>query len=158
MKGTITLELLKQVNPKIELTIDSAVSASEYFTTREGLWVSSGFTERVLRSITPSKSEQVIESWELLQDAADPNIELALENTNVFNTGDVCSIVATLIEKQKKGEEGTLDNSGKWNLFYTPTCVVFVGWYSSDGEWNVSAWRRGGSGWRAGNRVFSPVN
>jgi hypothetical protein len=46
---------------------------------------------------------------------------------------------------------------GNWNLFYTPAFVVFVLWFDFSGEWRVDAWGRGGDGWGAIDRVFSPA-
>ena len=46
---------------------------------------------------------------------------------------------------------------GYANLFYTPSFVVSVGWSSFGRGWGVSAWGRGGAGWRGGMRVFSPA-
>lgn len=52
----------------------------------------------------------------------------------------------------KNPPEGCKD--GYWNLFYTPSFVVRVGWSGSD--WGVYAWGRGAYGW-GGGRVFSPA-
>ena len=46
---------------------------------------------------------------------------------------------------------------GYANLFYFSAFVVNVGWVAGRREWNVSAWQRGGGGWVAGSRVFSPA-
>lgn len=51
--------------------------------------------------------------------------------------------------------EGTKD--GNWNLFYTPSFVVSVRWYSYDSLWRVFTWARDGSGWGTDERVFSPA-
>lgn len=44
---------------------------------------------------------------------------------------------------------------GVFNLFYFPQCVVGV--YRVGDEWYVHSWDRGGGGWNAGSRVFSPA-
>lgn len=51
--------------------------------------------------------------------------------------------------------KGTKD--GYYNLFYTPSFVVGVGWRGFGGGWGVSAWGRREFGWYAVRRVFSPA-
>lgn len=46
---------------------------------------------------------------------------------------------------------------GKLYLFYLSSCVVCVYWLADSRGWYVSTWKRGGSEWDAGRRVFSPA-
>ena len=67
-------------------------------------------------------------------------------------------VIASLIARQPKGEEGVLLNTGYANLFYTPSYVVYVFWHAGRRGWGVGTYERDDDGWRAGGRVFSPVN
>ena len=155
-KGTITLEILKEANPKIEVAVEGPLDAKEYFQDRKGLYVYSSFKDKVLGKIESAhgKSEYKIESLDLLRDATDEQIELSLGNKNTFEAFEVADLISALIEKQKNGEDGLLLTNGYANLFYTPACVVDVRWYGSG--WDVDAYDRDDYGWVAGYRVFSP--
>lgn len=78
----------------------------------------------------------------------DEQIESELR-PGICTLGDVVAVLDS---------EDPIYKDGKWNLFYFPTCVVDVLWDSFGGEWSVSTWVRGGSGWREGNRVCSPAS
>ena len=77
---------------------------------------------------------------------ADAQIESALK-PGMCALGDVLAFLDNAPDECK---------DGNWNLFYFPSFVAHARWYGS--EWNVDAWERGGHGWRAGIRVFSPAN
>lgn len=155
-KGHIEIQVLKEVDPSIKLTIEKPVDPKGFFVDREGLYVYSGFEERVLEKSEAVKvgAEYAIESLDLVDDSTDKQIELALGNKNLFEVNDACAIVADLIERQKNGEDGLLLTNGYANLFYTSACVVYVRWRGSG--WRVGTWERDGIGWVAGLRVFSP--
>lgn len=158
MKGYITQQILKE-GPSITLAISAPVVAQEFFKRREGLFIYENERMQELLEKAPQLAgpqEFLVDSLELIVGATDEQIELSLENKNNFPEGTVCAIIAELISQQPKGAEGTLLNNGYANLFYTPACVVSVDWSAGSGCWRVSAWRRVGNRWGAGNRVFSP--
>lgn len=150
-------EVLVPVEKKIEPVI-AAIEPKEFYQDREGLFVFTSFKERVAdKAEKVSPNEFPISSFNLAQSANDEEIEKALPAEHLFSESEVCAVIATLIEKQPKGEEGTLLNDGSWNLFYTKDCVVSVDWYSFSGEWYVYAWDRDDYAWRQDYRVFSPA-
>lgn len=156
--GTVTIKVLEEVSKDIKVKVETAFTPKEYFKTREGLYVFSDFPERILdkAEAVEAGTEYKVTSYKTLMEAKDELIESALQENHIFSESDVCAIIADLISKQPKGEDGVLLNDGYWNLFYTPAFVVNVYWY--DGRWHVSTWRRNGFTWYTGNRVFSPAN
>lgn len=153
-------KVLKEIEKSIAVGTQKAFDPKEFFKDREGLWVGSSFESKIVEKAEPSPAELKLEvaSYVLEKDATDEDIEKALPKEHLFSELEVCIAIASLIEKQPKGEDGALLNTGDWNLFYTASCVVDVSWDSSGRFWVVSAWGRGVNGWHAGERVFSPVN
>lgn len=146
------------VDMKVDLT--AAVDPKEFFQDRDGLYVWSDFKQRIIEKTTGpalAGSSYSIDSFKLLERADDAQIEAALPEKHVFSEDAVCAIVAELITKQPKGEEGTLLNNGYANLFYTPSFVVRVRWRSDGSRWHVCAWDRDGHRWDSDERVFSPA-
>ena len=141
---TITL------NPK-------SINPQEFFQTREGLYVWEDFKDRIV-----SKAKEVnlkkykLTSFELKERGNDEEIEAELPQKHLFWESEACSVVADLISKQPKGEEGTLLNNDYANLFYTGSYVVRVYWDSGHREWGVDACDRHDYRWNAGLQVFSP--
>lgn len=150
--------VLDEVQKKITVEIRTKTDPKEYFQTRDGLYVWSDFKERILLKAKPIKAGKKFElsSFVLTKWATDEAIEKELPKKHLFSESDVCAIISELISKQSKGEDGTLQNNGYSNLFYTKAFVVSVRW--SGGGWRVLTWNRGGDGWSDDARVFSPVN
>lgn len=154
----MTEKALTVIEPKIVLETEKDFDPKEFFKDRTGLFVSSSFENRILPkadTLLPFKIN--LASFKLLERAADSQIEEELPKDHLFTETEVCAIIADLIEKQSKGEEGILLNDGSWNLFYTESCVVHVHWRRFHGAWHVGTWDRDGSQWGAGERVFSPA-
>jgi hypothetical protein len=151
--------ILKPVEKKIAIATKAKFDPKEYYQTRNGLYVWGNFGERILSKTSPIKTAKKISivSYELTKSASDESIEKALPKKHIFDESEVCAIISTMIDKQAKGEEGDLLNTGYANIFYTKAFVVRVDWHSDGRHWYVSAWRRGGGGWAAGGRVFSPA-
>lgn len=151
--------VLKVVDEKVEVKA-GPIDPKKYFKSRSGLFVWKTFNDQILSLARKSKDEKVfhVSANELLKHARDKDIEPALPKAHEFSESDLCTILAALIEKQPKGEEGTLDASVKWNLFYTTSCVVSVSWSSFGRGWRVDTWQRDEFGWYAGDRVFSPAS
>ena len=152
--------VLSRVGKRISLKVEATHTPSEYFVTREGLYVWSDFKDRVLKNATPTESGTSfkLDTFKLEKDASDEQIESSLPKKHLFSETEVCAIVAELTSKQSKGEEGVLLNNGYANLFYTESFVVHVDWSSSGRGWGVYAWRRDDSGWFGGVRVVSPAH
>ncbi len=150
--------VLEAIEKKVALTVSAAFDPQEYYQNRDGLYVWSAFKERTLAKAKKVKegAKFAVSSFKLLKYATDETIENALPKKHLFSESDVCAIIAELIAKQPKGEEGILIANGYANLFYTSAFVVCVGW--GGGEWDVYAWGRDDGEWRGGRRVFSPAN
>ena len=158
-KGFVEMQVLKEMQPEIKVTITKSVDPKDFLKSREGLYVYENDRMENLIKITPQiaeGNEYALESLELVADSTDEQIEKSLDRRGFFSEGNAVAIIAELITKQPKGEEGLLLNNGYANLFYTPASVVDVVWSAGHGGWGVGAWGRGGVGWRAGGRVFSP--
>lgn len=149
--------VLKKVKAKIGVKSTKGFDPKEFFKTGDGLYVYSDFKERILEKAETIKSAKTLNlsSFDLIASASDEKIENSLPKKHIFSETDVCAVIAGLIKKQSKGEEGVLRNNGYANLFYTPSFVVGVGW--SDSRWGVDTWFRDGGGWAGGMRVFSPA-
>lgn len=152
-------KVLEKLSEKIAVTIAEVRDPKEFYKDREGLFVFGSFEERIVQKAESVEAgrEFSIDSFNLIEDAADAGIEAALPEKYLFTEGEVFAIIAELISKQPKGEEGALLNNGYANLFYTEVFVVSVRWSAGDGGWGVDAWGRGDVGWGAGGRVFSPA-
>lgn len=154
-------KVLELVKEKFEVKAASAINPQEFFKTREGLYVWSDFKERISDKAEVLKEgvEFTLNSYKTTKDATDEEIESDLPEKHIFSESEVCVIIADLISKQPKGEEGILLNTPYYsNLFYTPSFVVHVRWSSGGGEWIVSTWTRSDDRWFSGKRVFSPAN
>lgn len=156
-----TKSILKEVEKVIKLKMSAAFNPQEFYKeNRKGLYMWSDFRERILpkAKLTKKGASFEIASSDLAEYANDEQIEKSLPKRHLFSESEVSAIIAELIAKQPNGEKGDLVNTGRANLFYTKAFVVRVGWVGFDGEWSVTAWCRGGRGWFAGARVFSPAN
>ncbi len=150
--------ILKSAQKKIKIVITTKHEPKKFFNEPPtGVYVWSGFKENILPKAKTTKEKSVfnIVPFQLKKSAIDAEIENELGKNHLFSETDVCAIIASLIEKQSKGQKGTLLNTGYANLFYTKSRVVGVDW---DGDaWLVGAWGRGATAWPAGRRVFSPA-
>lgn len=148
---------LKSLQKVIEVKVLEKHVPNEFFQDRKGLWVGSGFENNIRDKAEPTEvgTEFKVSSFELVEDLNDEQIEKLLPEKHLLSESEVCAIIAGLIEKQPKGEDGVLLNTGYANLFYTPSRVVRVHWHG--GGWDVGVWDRGGGTWLAGSRVFSPA-
>lgn len=105
--------------------------------------------------VSQTAAKFAVNSFDLLESANDAKIEEALGDNHLFDKGEVYILIGNLIAKQANGEEGTLLNTGRANLFYTSSFVVSVYWDGS--YWSVSTWDRSDDTWSADRRVFSPA-
>ena len=150
------MKIIKSVDKKIVVKLKK-FDPTEFFKNREGLYVWGSFKDSILNKSKAVKkeSEFKISSYDLVKSGNDEEIEKELPEKHLFSETDVCALIASLIEKQPKGEEGTLQNNGYANLFYTSSHVVDVYW--RDGEWFVRVCYRNDDRWFGGSRVFTPA-
>lgn len=150
------LELLEK---EVVLKTESEFNPEDFFKTRDGLYIWSGFNEILKKAEKVlAGTEFHVSSLKLVEDANDATIESTLPSQHIFSESDVCAVIAELVQTQSKGEDGLLLNNGYANIFYTPTLVVDVSWSGFSGSWGVGAWSRRGHSWFGGYRVFSPAN
>ena len=144
----------------VEVTLLGPHDPNTFFADRVGLWVSSDFRSRVVANAKATEvgARYKVVRRDLVKNLTDEKIEAGLPVKHNFDETKVCGLIAGLIARQPNGEEGELLNNGFSNLFYTASCVVSVRWRAGVRWWSVDAWRRYGSGWLAGRRVFSLGN
>lgn len=112
--------------------------------TQKGIWVSSSFTGRFgNENIKPSKKVLPFQKLPRAMNDNEIQKELGVQECTL-------SDVATFL----KNPPVDCDD-GYFNLFYLPSCVVFVRW--SGAGWSVYAWRRDDFRWYGSRRVFSPA-
>lgn len=83
----------------------------------------------------------------LPRNMTDAEIESELK-VGICTLGDVLEFLDNAPEECKDGYA---------NLFYLPSCVVFVRWRADNRGWLVNTWDRDDYRWGAGGRVFSPA-
>jgi hypothetical protein len=147
-KGPITVALTNPHDP------------GAFYQTRAGLYVHRDFRDRIVRQARPTQSASpvTLKRFVLDRDALDRDIEAELgpNHLHLFTTSELCWIVAEMIGKQEDGTAGDLDNTGKANLFYTPSWVVSVYWSARGREWHVRTWGLDVyHAWDAGDSAFS---
>lgn len=135
-----------------------------YFKTREGLWVSDEFANRILTkqpTTMPYRGLEGVTSNNLARNMTDTEIidELLDGMEEVRKHASTLDQIATMIDLQPKGIDGELLNNGDANIFYVLVggvlFAVLVYWDSDNRKWNVHGWplvKRGD--WLAGCRVF----
>ncbi|MDO8589902.1 MAG: hypothetical protein Q7R69_01345 [bacterium] len=160
LEQAINMMLVLEPRGSTTVTLTEEHDPVGFYLTRSGLYIWDDFwTDVVLRAKpTVAGTTFRVESYDMMQCAADKVIEGALPKVHLFNETGLCAIVAGLIARQLKGEKGELVNNGCSNLLYLHSCVVDVCWSVGFREWDVHAWRRDGVEWDAGGRVFSPAN
>lgn len=140
--------------------VDPGMDLETFYQNRPGLYVWDDFTTLVLQPALQADRSTLIRpasmSRRLLKvNATDAVIEEKLGRNYQFSELAAALIIAKMIEAQPNGIAGLLLNNGYANLFYLPTCVVFVHWDADGRGWDVSACRRGAYQWRVGNLVFA---
>lgn len=150
--------ILKSVEKKIKLITSEKHFPKEFFQNRKGLYVWNSFFDNIVKNAKTTEANYdfgYLSSFDFKKYTTDEQTEKALPKKHIFSETEVCAVIANLIEKQPKGEEGVLQNNGYFNLFYTPSHVVGVCW--SGDEWDVGGWSRDFLSWDEGRRIFSPA-
>jgi hypothetical protein len=143
----------------VSLTLSRPHDPAAFYQTRDGLYVFDNYTSRIVAKATPVAAGTTynVNIAELGEPATDQKIEDSLPQNHLFDESAVCAIIAEMIGKQQKGEPGDLEHTGRANLLYTASLVVYVRWSGAYRGWVVRTWDRGDDRWRAGPRVFSPA-
>jgi hypothetical protein len=141
----------------VSVTLTKPHDPAAFYRTRSGLYVYGDFRSRVGAKAKPVESAAALtlRRFTLARDASDADIEAGMGENHEFTEAEVCWVIAEMIAKQQNGEAGDLDNTGKANLFYTPSCLVLVYWFADGREWGVDTWSRGDGDWGAGDSAFS---
>ena len=166
LRGTsaVTVDIIRRLTSLTSLTVAiNTINPHDFFKTREGLWMSSNFNDLILSGaskIKVSADETTVGYADLAQAANDAEIGGELPEGHVFEDVDTFRVhLATLIEGQWGGKEGTLLNNGCSNIFYVKVngevFAVDVDWDAGDRKWHCNAGRLGDCRWYAGDRAFS---
>lgn len=166
----VSSTLQELIEGKFKNEEDGGVSAVRmfnphtYFKTREGLWVSDGFTSRVLVKQPTTMSYCGLDgatSHTLARSMADQQTidEMLGGMDEVRSHAFTLDQIAAKIDIQPNGEDGELLNNGYANIFYVLVdgvlFAVYVSWDSDNRKWRVRGWHLGEYGkWYAGDRVF----
>jgi hypothetical protein len=142
---------------------DVPFNPKEFFKTREGLYIWDGFRDRVLAVAVKigGLPEEEILVYELAREANDTQVRDNLPSYDVFeNASQFCAYLAGILLRQRQGEEGTLLNDGRFNLFCVrgimdEIFVVIVYWLAEWRLWHVRAHALDVNRWGVGFRVFS---
>jgi hypothetical protein len=133
----------------------------KFYQTREGLYVWSDFTGRIVAVAKPTEAGRKfkkVSCWKLEKSSTGEMLKNVRPN-DIWTATDFCAWLSAKLTKQPNGEEGELLNNGWANLFLVEgaSCavfVVYVGWDSIDRKWLVHAWNLGYE-WYAGHRFVS---
>ena len=135
---------------------------SEFYQTREGLWVDPDFVRWVLPAAKKLEAlpELAGQHYPLVVDANDGEIRGELPQDCVWEADEFCTRLAVKIQRQWDNKTpGNLLNNGYANIFYVrgvggEVFAVDVDWSSGAREWRVYAGRSDDGRWSAGNRAF----
>jgi hypothetical protein len=166
LRGTsaVTVDIIRRLTSMTSLTVaGNSINPHDFFKTREGLWMSSNFNDLILSGaskIKVSADETTVGYADLAQAANDAEIGGELPEGHVFEDVDTFLVhLATLIEGQWGGKEGTLLNNGCSNIFYVKVngevFAVGVFWNAGYRLWFCYAPRLDDRRWGAGSRAFS---
>ncbi len=166
LRGTsaVTVDMIRRLTSLTSFTSTShTINPHDFFKTHEGLWTSKNFNDFILSGASKKKvsaDETTISYAGLAQAANDTEISSELPEGYTFEDVDTFLVhLATLIEGQWGGKEGTLLNNGYANIFYVKVngevFAVDVDWSVDDRRWHCSADCLADSRWSAGFRAFS---
>ncbi len=134
---------------------------SNYYQTREGLYVYPDFRDRIVSAAKLSeagKKFKKISRFKLAVDATGEQLRAERPNS-VWKASDFCAWLSIKLASQPKGEEGELLNTGWANLFLVEGLngeVFVVGVYGDSDyrEWYVRTWPLSNA-WVAGRQFAS---
>lgn len=137
---------------------------SKFYRDRFGLWVWGRIPEITARAKSVAAGTKFpVQISRIGRDATDKEIEDNLPANHFFGGNGIdaesasLALLAEMMERQWKGEEGDLEHMGCANLLYLPSCVASIDRFVVSRLWRAFAWRRGAC-LRAGDLVLSPGN
>lgn len=146
---------------KITVDVVSSVDSVEFFRTCEGLWVNDSFQRLFVDKDAKSADQVTLSKYKIEKNTYDSKIVKELPEDHMFEAGEFCQIIASMLTKQWGGKGGDLINNGYANAFYVRSkdkkqvFVVRVRWYSDDRRWRVDIWGLGDDRWDPGRVIFS---
>lgn len=142
------------------VTLTKRFDPREFYRDRQGLYVWSDFSTRILPAANPVAGSgfKRTTSWTLVKGATGQDL-LSERPKDVWQATSFCAWLSVKLDKQSRGESGELLNTGYANLFLVKgvngsVFVVFVHWDSVGRKWLVHTWPLG-VGWDAGHRFVS---
>ncbi len=168
VKGRAEIKLLFHLTRPTAFTLPARtepLAVDNFFTTREGLWLSDSFKERVLGAVgkgllvVGQGNEVQLAYCDLAKPAKDAEIRSELPKYHVFEDLKVfLDYLASLLEAQWGGRGGHLLVVHS-NIFYVrvndEVLVVFPHWHADSRKWNLNAPLLHDFRWFAGLRAFS---
>ncbi len=146
---------------KITIDVTALVDSAEFFRTSEGLWVDDSFQRLFVDKDAKSAGQVTLSKYKIKKIAYDSQIMKELPEDHMFEAGEFCQIIASMLTKQWGGKDGDLINNGHANVFYVRSkdmkqvFVVRVHWSSAYRRWLVRVWGLDVGQWRPGYVVFS---
>ena len=162
-RAKLTVEIIRRLTVLTSVMVAiNAINLHDSFKTREGLWTSSNFNKFILSGAAKRKvsGETTIGYADLVQASNNAEVGDELPEGYVFeNVHTFLAQLATLIESQWGGKEGTLLNTGYANIFYVKVSgevfAVSVHRNADLRKWLCDADRLDVGRWLAGDRAFS---
>lgn len=160
----LTVDIIRRLTSLTSLAVaGDTINPHIFFKTRAGLWTSSNLNDFILSGASKKKvsaDEATIGYADLAQAANDAEIGAELLEGYVFEDVNMFLVhLATLIEGQWGGKEGTLLNNGYANIFYVKVngevFAINVFWNAGDRKWYCGAYRLDDCRWPACYRAFS---
>lgn len=135
----------------------------KFFVNRKGLRFSLNFRDRILSIAkkTQRLPSMKISYFDLPNPMNDDEIMFAFRETHIYeDASEFCFVLASMIDQQSSGQEGSLPVNGKASIFYVrgknaEIFAVCVDSRSVDREWCVDAYCLSGDKWRVGCRAFA---
>jgi hypothetical protein len=147
-------------NVTVDMTLP--VDPVNFFTICEGLWVQPTFRALFVDTGSKSAGQVTLLKYIIKRKAYDKQVINELSKDHIFEAGEFCQILATMLTKQWGGKEGDLNNNGYENYFYVSSkdtkqvFAVNVLWRSGVRRWSVSVWKLDDyNEWPSGRFVFS---
>lgn len=150
----------------VKITKPAIINLATFFKTRDGLWVSDEFRQRILApalEMPETAPASVGEPYDLPRNMTDAQILEKVGHKVFENPRALLLTLARLIDEQWGGKEGNLLTNGYANLFYvrgrnekgeSEVFAVDVDWDVGNGEWLVLACRLDDNAWPEGFRAF----
>lgn len=167
--GAFWYQRLVTVSKEVVESTGDMFNASEYFTTRSGLYVWVDFILKILPAYNSPILKRGIEGVDFVN--LPRNMSDCVIIAEYFSSGEevrkhafTLDQIADLIDAQNNGEDGALLNNGYANIFYVVgknniLFAVGVRWSSGNSNWSIDAFDLVEAyHWDDGHRVFRNKN